>query len=150
MLNLKDILKGKVLILCLGNLDRGDDGVGIRLSAAIKGKVKYEVIDAGVTPEDHIGVINRLDPDNIIIVDAIHFEGNVGDMRIFRGEDLRSGQISTHNVSPKLLIEYLASSTKAEIYILGIKPKSNKFGEALSEEVEKTVKELEDLFLHAS
>ena len=28
MLDLKDILKGKVVIVCLGNIERGDDGVG--------------------------------------------------------------------------------------------------------------------------
>ncbi|MFC1624247.1 hydrogenase maturation protease, partial [Candidatus Omnitrophota bacterium] len=103
--------------------------------------------DAGVTPENYTGVIRRSKPDIIIIVDAVYFDGAPGEIRLFLGEDLRSGKISTHDVSPKLLIEYLRSSTDAEIYILGIRPRSNKFGEGLTEEVEQAVKEVEGLLL---
>jgi len=132
MINLKDILIGKVVILCIGNIERGDDGLGPYLASMIRGKVLYEVIDAGAAPENWTGVIIRLKPDTIIMVDAIYFEGEPGDVKIFSGEDLGSGKISTHDVSLKLLIEYLKESTKADIYVLGIKPQSNKLGEGLS------------------
>ncbi len=148
MIQLKDILKGKVVILCIGNKDRGDDGAGPDLANAIKEKSPYEVIDAGITPENYTGVIARLNPDTIIIVDTVQFEANPGDTRLFRGDDLRSGKISTHDVSPKLLIEYLKSSTNASIYVLGIRPKSNKFGEGMSKEVREAVKGLTERFLH--
>ena len=147
MLDLKDILKGKVVILCVGNIERGDDSIGPHLAALIKGKVAYEVIDAGTTPENYTGAIKRLRPDVIVIVDAIYFEGKPGEIRLFSGEDLRSGKISTHDVSPKLLIEYLKSSLDAEIYILGIRPGSNKFGEGLTKEVKETVKKVQDLLV---
>ena len=132
MINLKNILKGKVVILCIGNSERGDDGAGPHLAGAIKGRVPYEVIDAGSAPENWTGVVTGLKPDTIVMVDAVYFEGEPGEIKIFSGEDLRSGKISTHDVSPKLLIEYLKESTKADIYVLGIKPQSNKLGEELS------------------
>src|SRR3989338_5670257 len=115
MIDLKDILKGKVVMLCVGNVERGDDGLGPYLARMIKGKAPYEVIDAGAAPENWTGVVTRLKPDTIIMVDAVYFEGEPGDMRIFSGEDLRSGKISTHDVSLKLLIEYLKEFTKADI-----------------------------------
>ncbi|MBU0759515.1 MAG: hydrogenase 3 maturation endopeptidase HyCI [Candidatus Omnitrophica bacterium] len=139
MVTLKKILKGKVVILCLGNPARGDDGAGSSIAEAIKGRTDYEVIDAGVTPENYTGVIIKLKPDTIVIIDTVLFEGVAGEVRFFSAEDLRSGKISTHDVSPKLLIEYLRESTKADIHILGIKPKSNKLGEGLSEEVKRAV-----------
>jgi len=145
MLDLKNILKGKVVLLCLGNIARGDDGVGPHIASAIKGNIPYEVIDAGVVPENYTGVVRKLNPDTILIIDAIQFEGAPGEIRIFKGEDLRTGKISTHDVSPKLLIEYLASSTNAKIYILGIKPTSNKLGDGLSEVVAESVKKVERL-----
>jgi len=132
MINLKNILKGKVVILCIGNSERGDDGLGPYFAGAIKGGVSYEVIDAGTAPENWTGVVTGLKPDTIVMVDAVYFEGEPGEIKIFSGEDLRSGKISTHDVSPKLLIEYLKESTKADIYVLGIKPQSNKLGEGLS------------------
>ena len=141
-MNLKNILKGKVIIFCIGNIERGDDGLGPYLAWIIKDNVPYEVIDAGTAPENWTGVITRLKPDTIVIVDAIYFEGEPGEMRIFSGDDLRSGKISTHDVSPKLLIEYLKESTGADIYILGIKPQSNKFNQGLSLCVEKTLNQL--------
>lgn len=139
MPDLKDVLKGKVVILCIGNKDRGDDGAGVHIAERIAGKISYDVINAGVTPENHTGTIKSLKPDTLIIIDALHFDGEPGEERLFAGEDLRSGKISTHDVSPKLLIEYLKASINAAIYVLGIRPKSNKFGEGLSKEVEKTV-----------
>lgn len=147
MVNLKDILKGKVVILCLGNIERGDDGVGPHVAREIKGKVSCEVIDSGTTPENYTGLIKRLKPDTIIIVDAIYFDGRPGEIRLFSGEDLRTGKISTHDVSPKLLIEYLKSSTGARVFILGIRPESNEFGEGLTKEVDLAVKKLGTLLL---
>ena len=139
MLNLRDILKGKVVIFCIGNIERGDDGLGPHLASMIKGRAPYEVIDAGVSPENWTGVVTRLEPDTIIIVDAIYFEGDPGDVNIFSEEDLRSGKISTHDISPKLLAEYLKESTGVAVYILGIKPKSNKSGEDLSSDIKASL-----------
>ncbi len=147
MIDLKHILKGNILILCIGNIERGDDGAGPYLASLIKEKSLHEVIDAGMTPENYTGLIRRSNPDSIIIVDVIYFEGEPGEIRIFSGEDLRSGKISTHDVSPKLLIDYLHSSTDSEIHIIGIKPKSNKLGEGLSKEVKEAVEELSLFFL---
>lgn len=139
MLNLKSLLKGKVVILCLGNIDRGDDGAGPHIASAIKDRVGYEVIDAGVTPENYTGVIRKLRPDTILIIDTVSFEGRPGEVRLFSGDDLRSGKISTHDISPRLLIEYLKTSTEADIYMLGIRPKSNRLKEDLSSEVKDAV-----------
>jgi len=147
MLNLKDILKGKVVILCVGNSERGDDGLGPYFAKTLKGKVPYEIIDAGVAPENWTGVVAGLKPDTIVMVDAIYFEGEPGEIKIFSGEDLRSGKISTHDVSPKLLIEYLKETTKADIYILGIRPGSNKLGEDLSPCVKASLDNLSKMFL---
>jgi hydrogenase maturation protease len=85
MISLQDILKKgkKVVVLCLGNIERGDDGAGPRLARAIKGRVSYEVIDAGVTPENYTGVIKRSGPDTIVIVDAVWFDGRPGETRVF-------------------------------------------------------------------
>jgi len=148
MVNLKDILKEKSVLVCLGNRDRGDDGVGPRLASEIKDKVNYEVIDAGVAPENYTGVIKRLSPDTIVIVDAIYFDGKPGDIRLFSGDDLRVGKISTHDMSPKLLIQYLKSSTNAKIYVLGIRPGSNKFGQELSPEVRAALDKLKHALQH--
>lgn len=47
---LKSHLKGKVVILGIGNTLRSDDGVGSILASCIKDKVSYTVYDIGVSP----------------------------------------------------------------------------------------------------
>jgi len=151
MLTITDILKGKVIILCIGNTERGDDGAGPHLAGMIRGKVKYDVIDAGVSPENWTGVITRLKPDTIIIVDAVFFDGEPGDVRVFSGEELRQGKISTHDMSPGLLIEYLKGSTNAGIYMIGIKSQANKFGASLSPCVKSSLNAISAaLILHSN
>ncbi|MCX5687983.1 MAG: hydrogenase 3 maturation endopeptidase HyCI [Candidatus Omnitrophica bacterium] len=145
---LKSILKGKVVMLCIGNIERGDDGLGPHLAMMIKDKVSFEVRDAGATPENWTGVVTRLKPDTIIMVDAICFEGKPGDVRIFAGEELGSGKISTHDVSLKLLIEYLKEATKANIYMLGIKPVSNEFGRGISLPIKTSLDKLAKILIN--
>ena len=148
MINLKDVLKGKIVMLCIGNIERGDDGLGVRLAMMIKDKATFEVIDAGTAPENWTGVLTRLKPDTIIMVDAICFEGKPGDMKIFSGEELGSGKISTHDVSLKLLIEYLKASTEADIYILGVKPLSNELGKDISLPVKTSLDKLAKILIN--
>lgn len=134
-------------MLCVGNRDMGDDGAGPYLADLIKGKVSYEVIDAGVTPENYTGFITRFNPDTLIIVDTVQFEGRPGEVRVFLVDEVRSGKISTHDVSLRLLIDYLRPFITASIYIVGIKPASDKFGEPLSAEVDLSIKNLADLLV---
>jgi len=148
MINLKDILKGKIVMFCIGNIERGDDGLGVRFAMMIKDKVSFEVIDAGTAPENWTGVVTGLKPDTIIMVDAVCFEGKPGDAKIFLGEELGSGKISTHDVSLKLLIEYLKASTEADIYILGIKPLSNKLGKDISLPVKTSLDKLAKILIN--
>jgi hydrogenase 3 maturation protease len=145
--SLTNILKAKVVIVCVGNIERGDDSFGPCLAGKIKDKTPYEVIDAGTTPENWTGAIIRSKPDTIIIVDAVDFDGEVGEIRLFLGEELRSGRISTHDISLKLLIGYLKESTRADIYVLGIKPGSNKLEEGLTPSVKASLNNLAKILI---
>jgi len=148
MIELKDILKGKIVMLCVGNIERGDDGLGARFAMMIKDKVPFEVMDAGTAPENWTGVVTRLKPDTVIMVDAVCFEGNPGDARILSGDELGSGKISTHDVSLKLLIEYLKASTEADIYMLGIKPESNELGKDISLPVKASLDKIAKILIN--
>ena len=146
MIDPEKIFKGKVVILCVGNVDKGDDGAGPYLASEIHGKCPYEVINGGIAPENYTGVLKKMDPDTVIIADAVDFGGKTGEIRIFSGGDLRSGSVSTHDVSLKLLIEYLKASMDADIYVLGIMPGANRSGKNLSDEVKNAVKTLIPVF----
>ena len=53
------ILKGKVVIVGVGNVLRGDDGLGPLFVEGLKSKVAAPCINAGNAFENYLGVIIR-------------------------------------------------------------------------------------------
>lgn len=124
----------KILILGIGNTLKGDDGVGSYIVSKIK---NIEAIDAGIIPENYIQKIIDSKPDRIIIIDAVDFGGYPGEVKWFNEIDSSSISISTHNLPPRLFIDFIKQQTGAEIKIIAIQPKQLRFNESLSEEVKK-------------
>ncbi len=145
--HLKAHLKGRAVILGIGNALRSDDGIGSLLAGRIKDKIPYPVYDAGASPENYLGKIVKESPDNIIIIDAVDFGGKPGEFRVIEGQELQTTNLfSTHNASISMVINYLKSNLKADIIILMIQPKSVSFGDKLSLEVQGAINKLEDWF----
>lgn len=145
--HLKSHLKGKVVILGIGNTFRSDDGIGSILASRLQGKVPYAVLDSGPGPENYLGKVIKEAPDNIIIIDAVDFGATPGEFRELDGEDVKTSNLfSTHNSSISLIINYLQSNTKADIIVLIIQPKTLVFGDELSPELAGTLTKLENWF----
>ena len=105
-------LRGTVVIVGMGNPLRGDDGFGPALIARLRGRVRATCLDAGTTPECHTGPIIRERPETIVIVDAVHLGRAPGDWALLGGEELLTSGLSTHDASPRLLIDYLRERTQ--------------------------------------
>lgn len=145
--HLKLHLKGKVVILGIGNVLRSDDGVGVVLANRIKDKVPFTVWDVGVSPENYLGKIIKERPDTVIIIDAVDFGGLPGEFKVLEAEDIKTANLFfTHNASISLAINYLKSNLKTDIIILIIQPKTISFGDKLSSEVNRALEELENWF----
>jgi len=139
---LTEILRGRVTIVGVGNVMRGDDGFAAALCERIRGKVAAAVIDAGTAPENHIKEIRDSRPDTVLIVDAADFGGRPGDIRLLQRDDIPVYGISTHNLSPALFIDFLLSETKADLYMLAVQPAKSGTDSHLSIELEKTCESL--------
>jgi len=138
----KEILKGNIVIVGIGNSLRGDDALGCLFVQALKDNVKAVCIDAGSAPENYTGKIIKENPDTILIVDAVHLDLMPGEYDILKEEDIMRAGFTTHDTSPKMFMDYLKNRSKANIYMLGIQPKSVSFGENVSDEVKKTLEDL--------
>lgn len=140
-------LTGKVVILGIGNTLKSDDGVGALLASRIRDKVPYTVYDAGPGPENYLGKIIKEKPDNVVIIDAVDFGGEPGEFKVVDGDDIKTvNWFSTHNASISLVINYLQSNFKVDIIVLIIQPKTIAFGDRLSQEVARTLDNLESWF----
>ncbi|UCB57776.1 MAG: hydrogenase maturation peptidase HycI [Candidatus Omnitrophota bacterium] len=143
--SLKSILKGKVVIVGIGNTLRGDDGVGPVLIERLEAKVKARCIDAGTTPENFSGKILKEKPDTILMVDALHLGLAPGEYQVLEKDEILKAGLTTHDISPRMFIDYLKSQSSADIYMLGIQPKKLSLGEGLSSPVEKALDKIADL-----
>ena len=149
--HLKSHLKDKTIILGIGNTLRSDDGVGSLLAARIKEKTPFIVWDAAMSAENYLEKIIKENPATVVIIDAADFGGKPGEFRELEAGDLQTVNLfSTHNASLSLLINYLQGHIKADIIILIIQPKTTKFGDILSPQVQAALDELETWFLKQS
>lgn len=149
--HLKAHLRGRVVVLGIGNTLRSDDAAGSLLASRLKGRLPYSVYDAGVAPENYCGVIVREKPDTIILIDAVAFGGAPGAFQVVEAEALTSHNLfATHNTSVGMVINYLRTNCQADIIGLIIQPKQIGFGDSLSEEVAATLTQLEAFLYEAA
>lgn len=131
-----------MVILGIGNILKGDDGAGPRVCEEIKQKVSAEVIDCGTVPENYIQPIIKRAPEALIIIDAIHFAGTPGAVKVFETEQLSTAVVSTHTLSPRLFVDLIRQNIEVEVCLIGIQPAQTQLGEPLSGEVEQAVRRL--------
>jgi len=136
---LSPVLEGEVCILGMGNRLKGDDGAGPLLVEQVSGKTNADLVDAGLAPENHLEKVARLEPDTVVIVDAVSFGGRPGEVRLLEPEQLGSGAVSTHAVPLATLCDYLQTRTGAGIVVVGIQPRNVKLADTMSREVMDTV-----------
>jgi hydrogenase 3 maturation protease len=139
---LKEMMTGKVVIACVGNRLRADDGVGPLIAGLIKETPDLKVVDCGETPENYLGVIIREEPDRVVVIDAVFLGGEVGEVRAIRKEELAEGGYSTHMPTLSLFTDFVESQIDTRTYFIGIQPGTIVFGEKMAPEVEKAARDL--------
>ena len=147
----KDICKGKVVVVGIGNLLRGDDGLGPALVAELKKeKTKLVCFDVGVSPENYIGKIAKERPDTVLIIDAVHLGRKVGNYEVMKPSEILEIGFTTHDISPKMFLEHLSNETDAEICMVGIQPQNISIGDEISQEVTETITKIKYLLLEVA
>lgn len=138
------------MIAGVGDLLRGDDGFGptvIKKLGKIELPSNVVVKDYGTSFFDLIFELENF--DEVIFVDALDFDGEIGEIRIVEPEGKKlSGEeiarfISTtlHEIELRKVIDLACSLNvlPKKFLIVGCKPRDLGFGLGLSEEVEKAV-----------
>ncbi len=122
------------LIMCIGNIDGGDDAIGPYIADKLmQEEGNLVVLNCGTVPENFTSVVKQHNPKNLIIVDAVEMGLDAGKIRIVPKEKIGVMHISTHGIPISVLISYLEQYVE-KIYFIGIQPKS------MSGEINKIVK----------
>ncbi|MCF7907731.1 MAG: hydrogenase 3 maturation endopeptidase HyCI [Candidatus Omnitrophica bacterium] len=143
----RNVFKGKVVIVGVGNIMRGDDAFGPKFIETVYQKVDATCIDVGSAPENYIGKITKERPNTILIVDVVDLGKEPGDYEILVKEDIVKSGFTTHDLSPRMFLDFLGKETEADIFLLGVQPKTLEFGDEISQSVAKTLKELTNLII---
>jgi len=138
-------IEGHVCLLGIGNRYHHDDAVGPYLAEALESRRDYDVIDAGINPEDYIEMTAGKHPDTILMVDATDFGGEPGEVRLLYPEHVSYAGASAHAVSLRMLAEFLQARTHARIGLLAVQPADVSNGKGLSPPVSKTLDDLLDV-----
>ncbi len=141
-------LAGKrIVLLGIGNIERGDDGAGVILARRLIGRGKAGVVDGGAAPENYLGPVLSGRPDVILLADACPYAETGRGWVLLDREQLQSAACGTHGLSPALIMEFLEKETGVDVFLLGIEAVSTDWGAPLSPAVEKTLSGLEQLLL---
>lgn len=128
---LKNILKGRIVIVGIGNILRGDDGVGPYIAEELIRKIKNEnvlVLNCEEVPESYTDKIVNFAPSVILIIDAVEINKEPGTVAIIKQNELKGKTLTTHTISLKVFIDYIKSRTNAEVFVLGIQQQNIEFG----------------------
>jgi len=136
----------RIAVLGIGNELGGDDGLGLlaakKLKEALADIPNVEVLATGNAPENFTGLLRRLSPSHILLVDAAETGEKAGTIKLIKDREIVGSMPSTHSLPLYLLINYLKKELGSEVIVLGVQPKMLSFNTAISNEVECSIDEL--------
>ena len=150
-------LLSRTAFIGVGNRLWGDDGAGPELLDRLKGKWETRetplnsegqvlFIDAGELPEDWLIRVIDLNPDVIVLIDAMDLHAEPGSVALLEPEALPEHLCySTHRLSLRTLLR-LWEKNGSKAFVLAIQPKDRMFREGLSPEVQTAIEALVHLF----
>jgi len=144
-------IKGKASIVGIGNIIRGDDGLGPKFIELMKTRPAVaELFDCGTAPENYIFPILSTLCDTVVLIDAADMGIAPGSIRIFSIDEISNVSFSTHNPSPRLFTDLLKTGKPdLNIFVISIQPKETTLGAPLSKEVLQGLETLANAFSEA-
>lgn len=134
---LESRLRGRVVVVGVGDSRHGDDGVGPLVVEILESADFKGAIDSGASPELDTWKLREMKPDTVLFVDAADFGGEPGDVSILDTESLRTEGYDTHRTPLKLTMEYLEQELDCKCLLLAAQPKDVRQGAAMCEDVRR-------------
>lgn len=144
---LKEYIDKDTVVLGIGSELKSDDRIGIYIAESILNICDCTVIVAGSTPEHWVGFIANRGFEKILIIDAVVFGGDPGNIRIFDINEISERFGLTHSSSLHLFSDFITKEGKIkDVKILAIEPESLELGTELSLPVKKAADKIVNFF----
>lgn len=143
---LRERLRGRIVLVGIGNPLRGDDAAGCLVARALAGVPGLTVVDGDDTPEREVPRIAALSPppDTVVLVDAVELGAAPGSVALLAPADLARYTPTTHRVPLALLGDIIHAACGARVVVLAIQPSRIELGTGLSRAAERGVGVLVD------
>lgn len=128
------------LLLGIGHPRHGDDALGPVFARAFRHPA-WRTVNAGVAPENFTGLVRRLHPDLLVLLDAADLGQPPGTLRRLEPAAIRTGDFGTHAGSIGRIADYLAECA-GRVVVLGIQPADLRPGARLSPPVRAALRSL--------
>lgn len=139
----------KIVLMGVGNELRGDDAFGVVLAERIEHEIATKVFVTHDLPEDYAVKAADLRPDLVIVLDAINFGAEPGEVHLVAAKDVPPTPGVTHRPSLEMMARFLELDAGADTWVLGVQPRMDSLGvgDEMSEPVARALDELEALLL---
>lgn len=127
---------------------RGDDAVGPTLVDLMQGRVEATLIYGGEVPEIYLSTIRATQPEVVLIIVALELGVEPGSIVVLDTDRLRAIENFTRNPGLAVLAVMIQDGTGAEVIVVGIQPEDTLFAAHMSEPVNTTLHNLEDLLIN--
>ena len=104
------------------------------------------MLDVGEVLENFFKPISDFKPEKILAIDAVYMNKKPGEISLVPLNDLAEQSISTHGISLKLSLSYLADRLGINVYLLAIQPENMGVGQPISRPVNKAIEEISTFF----
>ena len=130
----------KILFVGIGSALLSDDGIGIYICKNIVEKENFKTLVVENSIEKYVGKINSIAPEILILIDCTDFGEQPGYYDLISVSDVKDTTVNTHTISLRRISEFFIMDT----FLLGIQPKTVKYGEQFSNEVHNAAIEIID------
>jgi hydrogenase 3 maturation protease len=139
---LRVLLREDFALLGVGAGSHGDDAAGSTVARRLAARGIANAIDCGAAPENYLGKVLRMNPSEVLIVDAAEIAREPGAIEVRPGEGFCADSCSTHCAGLEPILHYLASAGSARCWVLCLQPGSIRQGEGLSAPVADAVERI--------
>jgi len=143
----REVLRaGRVAVVGIGNVSRGDDAAGTLVARALlAGPAKPAetalVVPAGEAPENYTGLIRAFSPGLVVLVDCASGGRRPGDIFIVDPAAIAEEDVSTHRIPLSRLVRFIRETMECRVLVIGIEPSSIAEGRDVSPAVAAAVRE---------
>ena len=132
------------VILTVGNGMMGDDAAGPLLARLIRGAPLegWEVVDGGEMPENWLGRLEALAPEQVLVVDAADMDLAPGEIRQIDEHRIESAFLMTTHSLPLTFLLQAIREFAPKVDLIGIQPEVVAFGYPLSPAVRRAVEKV--------